>query len=156
MNNSINKYSGHCCLHCGKGYKTRTNLEKHINLCELVNKGKKSGIRVEEDDEIPSQRKMFQMLLELGQKYNKLEEKVEELNKWVVKKKKKINILEWLNDNNTPNVLFDSIIDKIVVNEEDIKNLFENPFNDILNDIFSRTIYNFKQFRVSSRIIWII
>ena len=85
------------------------------------------------------------MLIELGQKYNKLEEKVEELNKWVVKKKKKINILEWLNDNNSPNILFDSIIDKITVNEEDIKNLFENPFNDILNDIFSRTIYNFNE-----------
>jgi hypothetical protein len=74
-----------------------------------------------------------------------LEEKVEELNKWVVKKKKKINILEWLNDNNTPNVLFDSIIDKIVVIEDDIKKLFENPFNDVLNDIFSRTIYNFNE-----------
>jgi hypothetical protein len=85
------------------------------------------------------------MLVELWQKYNKLEEKVEELNKGVVKKKKKINIIEWLNGNISPNILFDYIIDKIIVNEDDIKNLLENSFNDVLNDIFVRTIYNFNE-----------
>ena len=141
------KQPAQCCIHCGKSYVKRVNLDNHVIICELLHNRRKTSSLVIEDDEepLPSQRKMFHMLIELGQKYNKLEEKVEELNKWVVKKKKKINILEWLNDNNTPNVLFDSIIDKIVVNEEDIKNLLENTFNDVLNDIFSRTIYNFNE-----------
>lgn len=78
-----------CCIYCGKGYKTRTCLEKHILLCEIIYKGKKGPLRVEEHD-IPSQARLFQMLLELGQKYNRLEEKVEEMNKWVVQKKKKL------------------------------------------------------------------
>ena len=142
INNSINKYSGHCCLHCGKGYKTRTNLEKHINLCELVHKGKKSGVRVEDDDELPSQRKMFQMLLELGQKYNKLEEKVDEINKWVVKKKKKINVVEWLNTNMVPNLVFEKLHEKIIIIDSDIEFLLENSFLDTINEVFTRTIYN--------------
>jgi hypothetical protein len=25
-----------CCNYCGKIYKTRANLDKHINLCELI------------------------------------------------------------------------------------------------------------------------
>ena len=138
------KQPAQCCIHCGKSYIKRVNLDNHVIICEILNNRRNTSLVIEDDEEpIPSQRKMFHMLIELGQKYNKLEEKVEELNKWVIKKKKKINILEWLNDNNKPNILFDSIIDKIVVIEEDIKNLFENPFNDVLNDIFSRTIYNF-------------
>jgi hypothetical protein len=121
-------------------------LDNHVVICELLHNRRNTSLIIEDEEEpLPSQRKMFHMLIELGQKYNKLEEKVEELNKWVIKKKKKINILEWLNDNNTPNILFDSIIDKITVNEDDIKNLLDNPFNEVLNDIFSRTIYNFNQ-----------
>lgn len=34
------------------------------------------------------------------------------------------------------------MIDKIVVNEDDIKKLLEHSFYDIVNDIFSRSIYN--------------
>ena len=49
------------------------------------------------------------MLLELGQKYNRLEEKVDEMSKWITKKKKKINILEWLNTNITPIISFDKL-----------------------------------------------
>lgn len=140
------KQPAQCCVHCGKSYVKRVNLDNHVIICELLHNRKKSSLIIEDDEEtIPSQKKMFHMLIELGQKYNKLEEKVEELNKWVIKKKKKINILEWLNDNNKPDILFDSIIDKIFVNEEDVKNLLDNTFNDVLSDIFSRTIYNFNE-----------
>jgi hypothetical protein len=139
------KQPSQCCIHCGKSYIKRTILDKHIIICELLHRSKKSLVIEDDEEPLPSQRKMFNMLIELGQKYNKLEEKVEEFNKWVVKKKKKINILDWLNNNINPDILFGSIIDKINITEDDIKNLFENTFNDVLNDIFSRTIYNFSE-----------
>jgi hypothetical protein len=96
------------CHFCGSQYKTRTNLEKHVILCELKHKANhsksKNKCRVrlkeeEEEEELPSQRKLYQMVLLLNEKYNRLEEKVEEMNKWIVKKKKKINVIEWLNNN---------------------------------------------------------
>jgi hypothetical protein len=133
-----------CCILCGKGYKTRKNLEKHIMLCELSYKSKKtSRIRIEEDDdEPPCQRIMYQMIIELSQKYNRLDEKVDELNKWVIKKKKKINVLEWLNANITPELVFESLSsEKIIVLDEDIEFMLNNTFNDTLNVIFSRNIY---------------
>lgn len=136
------KQRAQCCLYCGKGYKTRTNLQKHLNLCELIHKGTKNGVTIEDDEELPSQRKMFQMLLELGQKYNKLEEKVDEINKWVVKKKKKINVLEWLNGNIVPNLVFEKLSEKMIITDNDIEFLLENSFFDTLNQVFSRTIYN--------------
>jgi hypothetical protein len=142
-----------CCINCGKSYKKRTNLEKHNVICDLLQRSKTKKntnpvldeLLLEDDEPIPSQKKMFQMLIELGQRYNRLEEKVDELNKWVVKKKKKINVLEWLNTNLNPTIKFEAMIEKIIITEEDIKNLLEKSFYDVLNDIFSRTIYNLNE-----------
>jgi len=139
-----------CCVYCGKSYIKRVNLDKHLVICELLQKTKtKTSINPiidslynDVEEPIPTQRKMFQMLIELGERYSRLEEKVDELNKWVVKKKKKINILGWLNANRKPSIVFETIIDKIVVTEDDIKKLLDHSFYDIVNDIFSRTIYN--------------
>jgi len=139
------KQSSQCCIYCGKGYKTRINLDKHMNLCELIYKGSKNRkFIIEDEDELPSQKKLYKMLLELGHKYSKLEEKVDEINKFVIKKKKNINVLEWLNTNITPEILFERLIDKIIVNEEDIDYLFKNSFYDTLNHIFANNLYNLK------------
>ena len=140
------KQPAQCCIHCGKSYIKRVNLDKHLVICELLQKSKKtSKIIIEEDEPMPSQRKMFEMLLELGQKYSRLEEKVDEINKWVVKKKKKINVLEWLNANVKPDINFDNLIDKIIIDEQDVKILLENSFYHVLTEVFSRTIYNFSE-----------
>jgi len=140
------KQPAQCCVHCGKTYKKRENLNKHVDLCELLHKSKKAGPLIIEDDEpLPSQRKMYQMLIDLGQKYNRLEEKMEEMNKWVAKKKKKINVLEWLNTNVTPNITFDFIMEKIIVSEDDVNYLLHNSFYDTMNEVFSRSIYNFNE-----------
>jgi hypothetical protein len=138
------KQPAQCCIHCGKSYKKKSNLEKHINLCELLNKSKKSSI-IEDDEEIPSQRKIYEILLELGSKFNRIEEKVDELNKWVIKKKKKININEWLNSNITPEIKFNNLIEKIIIVDDDIQYLFKNSFANTLEHIFSRNIYNLSE-----------
>lgn len=139
------KQPAQCCVHCGKSYVKRSNLDKHIILCDLLQKSKKSKILEEDEEPIPCQRKMFQMLIELGQKYNKLEEKVEEMSKWIVKKKKKINMLEWLNTNIVPNIVFDQLYDKIIITDNDIQFLLNNSFYDSLNEVFTKTIYNLSE-----------
>jgi hypothetical protein len=138
------KQPSQCCVYCGKIYKTRTNLDKHIILCELVHKSKKknNNNNLDDYDDIPSQKKLYKMLLELGDKYSKLEEKVDEMSKFIIKKKKKINVLEWLNTNITPEIIFDKLIDKIIILDEDIDYLINNSIYDTLNHIFSRNIYN--------------
>ena len=140
------KQPAQCCVNCGKSYIKRANLDKHLVICDLLQRSKKkTNIIIEEDEPMPSQRKMFEMLIELGQKYSRLEEKIDEINKWVVKKKKKINVLEWLNTNVKPDVNFDNILDKIIINEDDVNNILKNSFYDVLNEVFARTIYNFNE-----------
>ena len=141
ISNITNKHL-QCCIYCDKGYKNRSNLEKHINLCELVHKSKKYRNDEDEEFELPSQKKMFQMLLELGQKYSRLEEKVDEMNKWVLKKKKKINVLEWLNSNIVPHLVFEDLHEKIVIIDSDIEFLLQNSLLDTMNEVLSRTVYN--------------
>ncbi len=142
------KQPAQCCIHCGKIYKTRTNLEKHLMLCELLKKKtsvSSSSNSIIEEHDVPSQRILYQMIVELGQKYNRLEEKVDEINKWVVKKKKKINILEWLNSNIKPNTTLENLPEKIIVTDEHIEFLFTNSFNDTLNEIFINSIYTINE-----------
>lgn len=135
------KQPSQCCTYCGKSYLKKTNLEKHVILCELLNTSKSKTI-VDEDDAVPSQRKMYQLLLEMANKLNKLDQKVDELNKWVIKKKKKINVIEWLNSHIIPEVNFDILIEKIIIEKDDIQFLIHNSFADTINHIFSRNIYN--------------
>jgi len=135
------KQPAHCCVYCGRTYKLKSIVDKHIILCELVNKSKKYGLIIEED-ELPSQKTIYKMLLELGKKYNILEEKVDVINKYVVKKKKKINVLEWLNVNIQPSIVFEKLYEQIQITDEDICYLLNNSVIDTLNTIFSRSIYN--------------
>jgi len=131
------------CIHCGKSYKVRANLEKHLILCEITHSKKCKS--EEGDDEMPSQKTMYKMIVELAQKYNRLEEKMNEVNKWVVKKKKKVDVKDWLNTTITPEYTFDHLIDKIHIHTADIEYLFVNNIYDTLSEIFSRTIYSFDE-----------
>jgi hypothetical protein len=135
------KQPAQCCRYCGKSYLKKINLEKHIILCELLNISK-SKTSLDDEEEVPSQRKMYQIMLEMGKKLNGLDEKVDELSKWVIKKKKKINVVEWLNNNMAPSIIFDSLIEKIIIDKDDVQYLFHNTFADTINRIFSRNIYN--------------
>ena len=59
-----------CCVYCGKSYVKRPNLNKHMIICELLQRSKRAK-RVEDDEpDIPSQQRLFQMLIELGEKYS--------------------------------------------------------------------------------------
>jgi len=145
-----------CCSCCGKEYRRKTNLDKHFILCEIVHKAKRKDKRIDKEteeinEEMPSQKQMYKMFLELALKYNKLEEKVELMSKFVDKTKKKINILDWLNtsSNLKPELIFDNLADSISIVDSDLDLLFNTTFYDMLNEIFIRNIYNKDESEIS-------
>jgi hypothetical protein len=91
INKPQHKYNSHpmYCEFCGKCYKTITNLNKHILLCQVVNRSINKPLTQSVNENLPSQETMYKIIESLTIKYNKLEEKMEELQKWVDKKKKK-------------------------------------------------------------------
>lgn len=143
-NPNLVKQPKQCCVYCGKSYKVRANLNKHIIFCEIVDKTKRKKnilIENEEDNELPSQRQMYNMLVELTLKYNKLEQKVEKMNRFVDKKIKKINMIDWLNSNKCPDYTFDKLINKMNVNQEDTNVIFDKNVIDIISILLSRELF---------------
>ena len=137
------KQPGICCIYCGKSYKKRTNLNKHIILCEILENSRKK--RIDDEETIPSQAMMYKILLEFGERFKRLEKKVEELSKQTIiqknLKQKKINVIQWLNTNIIPDICFTQIMEKITITKEEAKYLLNHSFIDTLNDIFSKSIY---------------
>ena len=145
-----------CCEYCGKEYKRKCNYDRHFPLCKVIYEAKRKDKRKDKeseelDQELPSQKQMYKMLLELALKYNKLEEKVDLMNKWVDKTKKKINVLDWLNtsSNLKPEIIFDNLADNITIIDSDLDLLFNSNFYDMLNEIFIRNIYNKDESEIS-------
>jgi uncharacterized protein YeeX (DUF496 family) len=146
LNKSSLNATAFYCHYCSKEYKTKTKLDKHVSLCEIIYKtNHNQKVVVEEEEELPSQKQMYQILLELGQKYNRLEQKVDEMSKWVMKKKKKVNAIEWLNTNITPEMTFAHLHERMEVTEQDVEYLFANTFLDTLNVVFARMMDTFEE-----------
>ena len=154
-------HSAMCCIYCGKSYKTRINLEKHLILCEITHKSNRANTSLQlngnayddhEDDLMQqdvSSKKLYQIVMQLALKCNRLESKVAELSKYTNKNIQKIDVIGYLNNittkftnsSTTNNLLFENITEIITVEESDIEFLFHNSFMETVNLILSRSIY---------------
>jgi hypothetical protein len=100
------KHSALCCIYCGKSYKTKLNLDKHLILCEITHKSKRSSSdsNLDDDDndlllQTISSKKLYEIVMHLALKCNRLEHKVADLSKHVSKQHKKLDIIDHLNNN---------------------------------------------------------
>jgi len=140
------KQPARCCINCGKGYNLKSALDKHVILCELITRTnkKKKLVIVEEEEEliIPNSKQLYHMIIELTEKYDKLSKKMEEVSKYAVKEKKKINILEWLHNNTSTSLTcsFQEFSANIKLDDTQMNFIFNNTYNDILNEIFNQYI----------------
>lgn len=130
------------CYCCGKTYKKRETLDRHTVLCEIIDKAKKKKQpTIENEEQIPSQKQMYNILVELTLKYRTLEEKMEEAQQWIDKAKRKINVEEWLNKNVKPSITFYNLYEnQLVVTEENIEFLFKNNFIDTFFEVLIKNI----------------
>ena len=117
------------CRFCSKSFTRKSYYDRHMLICELFSKSKKErNVEVEEDKDTPTVRKLYKIIMEMSIKYNKMEEKVEELSKYVDTKKKKINIIEWLNTTYISCELFDEWMKKIKVERKHIETIFNHDY----------------------------
>ena len=131
-----------CCSACSKEFKTKINFDKHTVLCDFKQKSiKQQELDIEFDKELPNQQTMYKLLLDLGVKYNKLEDKYNEINKFVSNKKRKVDIVQWLNTNKIPTTTFVRLIDCVTITTADIELLTQETPYDIVTKILNRSIY---------------
>ena len=91
---------GYVCQHCGKKHTRKTSHDRHILLCEIVYCSKREKkCEAEETSDLPSYLQLCQIVQELAIKNSVLEEKMSEMQKWLDKKKKNIDVVQWLTTN---------------------------------------------------------
>ena len=141
--------SKHNCQYCGKEYTRKSSHARHIILCEIFHETKyqtqqqiKREIKCEEEEasSIPSTKQLYKIIQELAIKYQKMEEKMAEMQKWVDKKKQKINIIKWLNMTYAPNINIQSWIQSIQVTEEHIEILIEQNMIKTISAIINKKL----------------
>lgn len=109
INTFINESNNikYCCNICHKEYSRKNSLEKHKILCEFKFKtNSEKQIDYEEAGDIPTHLQLVKIVQQLSIKISKMEEELSEAKKWMNKKKKKINVIGWLNDNIHPTMGF--------------------------------------------------
>jgi len=109
------------CKYCFKKYSRVSFYQRHMLTCERKHKPTD-----ESQEKVFTLSEVTEILGELMEKVNKLERENEEFRKYVVKQKKKYNILEWLQENKICNINFDVFLEKITLTERDLMNVFES------------------------------
>ena len=127
------------CSQCDKKYTRKSSLEKHKVLCDYLNKtNREKFINEQESQDIPSYTDLVNIVQELSIKYSKLLDKMERVEKWIDKKKKKINIIEWLEKNKVPEKDFKQWINDLIIDDSDIDYLKENSIFQVIYKIWEK------------------
>ena len=114
------------CGFCGKSFKRKTFYEQHIILCEqLYNSRLMNEDERNEEFDLPTQKELYGLLRNLTLKYDELLDEVHSLRSYVEKQKKKINILEWLNENCHPPEDYVEWVHSLVISDEMLQNTFK-------------------------------
>ena len=137
----INFYN---CKYCNRSYKLKPNYDKHYLFCDTLSKTSISKTSISKTsisktstsinkttkennaDYVPSLRDMFTLILELTAKNSQLEQKVEELSKWAESKKKKLNVLDWLNEKYTKNIKYTEWLAGINITRNHLEAVFKS------------------------------
>lgn len=128
------------CQHCSKNYKIKSAYERHILVCSIVSKTpKERKLENEEYENMPNLRELYQMVQILILKNEKLEKQVDKMSAWI-NNKKRVNVLEWLNENNKPSIQFNEWIETLVITKVHMKYVFEHNFVEGVNLIVREII----------------
>ena len=127
----------YCCV-CNKKYTKLVSLNKHKILCDFKMKTKRERqIELEELEDIPSQYQLVKIVQELTLKLIKMEEKMEDMSLFINKKKRKLNIILWLDTNIVPTIGFlEWVHSSLIVKSRHFKNLMENTIFHTIQQVF--------------------
>lgn len=133
-----------CCAVCKKQYTRKSSLDKHKILCDFKLKTQREQqIELEELGDMPSNYQLIQIVQELSLKITAMEEKMSEMQKLLNNKKKKIDVISWLNTNVNPQIGFlEWVNTSIIVTIDHFIHLMKNQMYDTIQKVFE---YNLPQ-----------
>ena len=94
---------------------------------------------------IPSQKELYKIVIDLNNKYERLEREYHELKRYVNNKRRQIDIIEWLNQNCLLEMSFSDIFMNIEIDKNDILKVFELDYVKGVCDIIVSFMETVKQ-----------
>jgi hypothetical protein len=129
------------CDFCNRQYKLKSRFEKHILMCSITSKTMDERKRENENlEKTPSVYELYEIIKQLVNKNEILERKVEKLSAWVNNNKKKINVLDWMNEHQNLNITFDDWLNSLQITKEDMELVFNYNFAEGIRFIIQRII----------------
>lgn len=96
MDSSSTKYT---CKYCMTSYKEKFNYDRHVGFCEFSFKSTKEiENEIEAFDKTPTIGQLFSYVKELSVRVIKLEKENAQLKQFASKQRKRIDVLDWLNN----------------------------------------------------------
>lgn len=127
------------CDYCNRMYINKISFDKHVLLCDILSSS--SNERKREDSEnVPSVRELYGIIKTLVVKCDSLETKIEKMQSWVNNNKKKLNVIDWLNTNNSLSVNFNDWVNSLIINSSDMELIFKYNFCEGMRFVIQRII----------------
>jgi hypothetical protein len=122
---------------CGKTYQRLKTFQEHRALCEMIRLNRSD---LQDTLDTPSMREMWLAMQELINKNKRLEKRVDELSSWVRKRKNKLSVTEWLDNNITPKICFNTFTKNIIIDDSDLTVMFDNNFIESISLIILKRV----------------
>ena len=113
------------CTFCQRKYKSNHHYRKHMTLCAFFSKTSREDA---DENNVPSRKVLYEIIVDMAGKYSKMEQQLEKLNKWAEMKKRKLHIVEWLNENYSMETKFDEWCKQITINRSHLELVFKFDF----------------------------
>ena len=138
----------YCCFNCKKQYTKKSSLDNHKLLCDYKMKTKREiQLGEEELGDLPNQEQLVKIVQNLYIQVLKMEEHMSEMKKWVDIKKKKLNVVSWLNTNMVPTLGYKEWIDtSFTVLPEHFEHLMENTLFQNIQQVFEYNLQKKAEF----------
>ena len=112
---------------CGKEYKRLKPFHSHRATCELLALSKTTQDTTHLLD-IPSQLDMWLALKTALKQIDALKTKVEQQDRWIKRQRKKLSVIDWLNDNCKADNTYIEFYNSIELTPKDLKWVFDHNF----------------------------
>lgn len=132
------------CLICKKEYTRKASIDKHRILCDFKSKTKTELIVEEEEiGDKPTYDQLVKIVQELALKQAKTELQLHEMQQYIARKKKKLDIITHLNTTINASIGFlEWITMTISVSTNDFEHLFDNTVFQTYQHILEQNLTN--------------
>ena len=131
------------CGICNRSYQRKNYYNRHILVCEIISKSvKERRLENEEQRDTPSVRILYEVILDLTSKITKMDLQIQKLTTFADQKKRKIDMLDWLNTNQVTDVCgsFEQLLLNIQVSSVHLEHLFQSDYTPTILHILQEHI----------------